>query len=44
MSSTLKDAGVVEDSVTAVHSAPLKSFYVTNRKWINKGFEVSSCI
>jgi hypothetical protein len=39
-SNTFKDVGGVAGSVTAVHNALLKSFYVINRKWINKGFQV----
>jgi hypothetical protein len=35
---TLKDAGVVPDSLTDIHSAMVKCLFVVNRSCIHKGF------
>jgi hypothetical protein len=37
-----KDAGVVADSLTGIHSAMANCLFVVNRSYIHKGFYVSS--
>jgi Zn-finger nucleic acid-binding protein len=36
-----KDAGAVADSLPGIHNTMLKCFFVVNRIWIHKGFNVS---